>query len=196
MKNMLAVLPVLVLAATGCVSTASFEVSHAKLKPPAMPQQGTLVLVPFKDARGCTNALQLGGMGDNLKPKYIAGQGRPVADILTDYFREALQNCGYQVRNEPTPGLRILEGQVDQFWLHATPWKAVCDTKVVLRVKERADGPPLWERTLTSQEDDLMIIPNAMRAAVDSLLKQATSTFASPEFAQIVRGQTTASAGP
>ncbi len=40
-----------------------------------------------------------------------------------------------------------------------------------------------------------VIIPNAMRAAVDSLLKEATATFASPEFSRVVRGQSGSAGG-
>lgn len=196
MKKMLAVLPVVVVLVTGCVSTVPFEVSHAKLKAPATRQEGTLVLTPFKDARGCTNDIQIGGMGDKAKPAYIASQGRPVAEILTGYFREALEASGYQVRTEAAPGLRILEGQIDEFWLRASAWKAVCKTRVLVRVKDKPDGPSLWEKSLTSEEDDLVIIPNAMRAAVDSLLKEAIAAFASPEFAQVVRGTSAGSGSP
>jgi hypothetical protein len=193
MKSTLALLGLLTMVATGCVSTASFEVSHAKLKAPAVRQNGKLFLAAFKDTRAVTNAMIIGGVGDvaNPKPKYIASQARPVADILTDDFREALSICGYTVQTSPSADTRILQGEVAEFWLSGG-WKGLCRTRVILRLKDSESGPSLWEKTLTSEEDDLMIIPSAMRAAVDTLLKEAIAIFSSPEFGDAVRRKSAA----
>ncbi len=191
MKTTLCLLFLLTVVGTGCVSTAAFDVSHDKLKAPAVLQKGTVALAPFKDSRSVTNFNIIGGAGDvaNPKPKYITGQGRPLSEILTDDFREALEKCGYQVRTAPSSEApRTLHGEISEFWLGGQ-WKAVCRTRVVLQLKESDTGPSLWEKTLTSEEDDMVIIENAMRAAVTSLLKEAIATFSSKEFADAVDGK-------
>jgi hypothetical protein len=195
MKITLGLLFLLTIVGTGCVSTAAFDVSHEKLKAPAVLQEGTIALAPFKDSRAVTNSNIIGGVGDvaNPKPKYITGQGRPLSEIMTDDFREALEKCGYQVRTSPSSETtRTLHGEISEFWLSGG-WKGLCRTRVVLKLKDSDTGPSLWEKTLTSEEDDLMIIPNAMRAAMNSLLKEAIATFSSKEFADAVRGKPAAS---
>jgi hypothetical protein len=179
---------ILGLSTVGCVSTVPFHVGHEKLKTPSAPQHGTVVLLPFKDSRTLTNQMIIGGAGDREKPSqtFIAKQQRPVADILTDYFREALEVSGYQVRTGAAGDLPVLEAEVREFWLSAGTWKALCTTRVLLTLRARPEGPTIWERFLTSEEDDLMIIPNAMQAAVSTLLDEAVQAFTSPEFTAAV----------
>jgi hypothetical protein len=187
MKNTLGLFCLLTLVTSGC-SVARFEVNHAKLKAPVTTREGTVVLAPFKDSRGVTNATIIGGAGEvaTPKPRFVTAQGKPLSEILTDDFREALEVCGYQVRTAPAPDLRILQGEISEFWL-TTGWKAVCKTRVALQLKDSDTGPSVWEKTLASEEDDLMIVPNAMSAALDTLLKEAVQAFSAPDFAEALR---------
>ena len=187
MKRYLAVC-LLALSTVGCVSTVPFNVGHQKLKAPVALQHGAVVLMPFKDSRAVTNQMVIGGAGKREKPSptFIAKQLRPVADILTDYFREALKVSGYQTRTGDAGNLPVLDGEIREFWLSAGAWKSVCTTQVLLKLKRDSEGPVLWERTIASEEDDLMIIPNAMQAAVTTLLQNAVQAFSSPEFGSAV----------
>ena len=173
-----------------------YNVGHEKLKAPSIHQQGTVVLMPFKDTRSVTNPMIIGGFGKREKPSptFLAEQKRPVADILTDFFREALEVSGYQVRTSPTDNVPVLEGEISEFWLHAGTWKAFCTTRVMLKLRDSPEGPPAWERSLTSEEDDLMIIPNAMQAAVTTLLEEAVRAFTTPDFAGAVNRKANAAA--
>ena len=56
-----------------------------------------------------------------------------------------------------------------------------------MQLKGSETGPSIWEKTFASEEDDLMIVPNAMRAAVDTLLKEAVQAFSAPDFAEALR---------
>jgi len=172
------------LIVSGCVSTIPFEVKHDKLKNPPATRTGTLAIKPFVDSRSVTNALQVGGKGAKAKPTYIAKQGRPVADIVTDGVREALEKVGYKVESSPSPSLPMLEGDMSEFWL-TDSWTAVCNITVKLRL-HKEDGPVLWEKTLKSEDKETWIIPNAMTGAMDTLLKTAMEEFSSQAFADAV----------
>jgi hypothetical protein len=175
------------LVVSGCVSTVPFNVKHDKLKNPPATRTGTLAIKPFVDTRSVTNAMQVGGKGAKGKPAYIAGQGRPVADIVTDGVREALEKVGYKVESSPSPNLPVLEGDMSEFWL-TDSWTAVCNITVKLRLR-KGDGPVLWEKALRSQDKEGFIIPNAMTGAMDTLLKSAMEEFSSQPFSDAVAGK-------
>jgi hypothetical protein len=191
MKRTLFLVPLLgvLLLTSGCVSTIHFNVNHAKLKKPSVTREGTVSVKPFTDVRpGLTNAMQIGGKGSKAKPVYMAGQKRPVADILTDGFREALVLAGYKAQPAPGAAAPVLEGEISEFWL-TDKWKAVCKIGVLLRLRPSEGGQVLWEKRLQSEEDDLMIIPSAMTAAVTTLLNKAVEEFISQAFADAVAGR-------
>jgi hypothetical protein len=135
-----------------------------------------------------TNALQVGGKGERAKPAYIAGQGKPVADIVADGVREALEKVGYKVETSTAPNLPVLEGDLSEFWL-TDSWTAICKITLKLRLNKGGSGPPVWEKELKCQDTDWAIIPNAMTGAMDTLLKTAMEEFSSQPFADAVGGK-------
>jgi hypothetical protein len=189
MKNLpsLFLLLAMSMIVSGCVSTVPFDVKYAKLRNPSVLRTGTLAIQPFVDTRSVTNALQVGGKGAKAKPAYIAAQGRPVADLVTDGVREALQTVGYKVEASPSPDLPVLEGDLSKFWL-TDSWTAICDIVLKLRLR-KGDGAVLWEKELISQDKETWIIPSAMTGAMDKLLKDAMEGFASQPFADAVAGK-------
>ena len=172
--------------ACGCASTIPFKVKHDALKNPPATRGGSLALKPFVDTRAVTNAMQIGGKWKKAKPAYIAGQQRPIADILTDAFREALEKVGYRVQSSPSPNLPALEGEMSEFWLTDDWGGAICKIGVQLRLRQGGSSQALWEKGLKSEEDDWVIIPNAMTAAMNTLLKSAMTEFSSQTFADAV----------
>lgn len=179
----------LLVIASGCVSTVSFKVGHDRLKDPPAIRTGTLAVKPFVDTRpGVTNAMQIGGKWDKAKPVYLAKQQRPVADIVTDSFKEALEKVGYTVQSQPSPDEPVLEGDLSEFWLKDNWGGAFCTIAVSLQLRRGENGQVLWQKQLHSYEDDLVIIPNAMQAAMNSILASAMTEFSSQSFADAVAG--------
>ena len=178
------------LFASGCVSTIPFKVKHDALKNPPATRGGELALKPFTDTRGVTNAMQIGGKWDKATPVYLAKQQQPVAGIVTDGFREALEKVGYKVQSAPAANVAVLEGDMSEFWL-TDNWKgAICKIAVQLRLRRGEGGQVLWEKGIKSEEDDWAIIPNAMTAAMNTLLKTAMAEFSSQAFADgVVAGK-------
>lgn len=180
----------LALWTSGCMSTISFKVGHDRLKPPATLREGLVGFQPLVDARpGVTNALQIGGKWTKADPIYLAGQGRPVADIVSDGLQEALTQAGYKHLTRPESGTQMVEGELLDFWLTDNWGGAVCRIAVKLRVRRGMGGEILWEKTIRAEEDDLVIIPNAMQAAMTTLLQRAVEEFASTDFAGAVAGR-------
>ena len=145
MKRTLSLVSLVALSAllTGCASTVSFKVKHDALKNPPATREGTLAVKPFVDTRGITNAMQIGGKWEKAKPAYLAKEKRPVADIVTDGFREALQKVGYTVDSAPAPTVAVLEGDMSQFWLTDNWGGAVCKIAVQLRLRQGDNGQVL-----------------------------------------------------
>ena len=142
----------------------------------------------FVDKRAVTNAMQIGGKWAKAKPAYLAKQQRPVADIVTDGFREALEKVGYKI--QPSAGLKTptLEGDISEFWLTDNWGGAICRIAVLLRLRQGGSGQVVWEKGLKCEEDDLAIIPNAMTAAMNTLLNSAMTEFSSQAFADAMAG--------
>jgi hypothetical protein len=139
----------------GCASTIKLPVEHGKTAPPARKQSGTLALASFVDARGMTNAMLIGGRGDAANPKkplFLVKQQKPLSDVVTDDFKEALEVCGYQVRTGAAETLPVLEGTIEEFWIGEYAWEAVCRISVDLELKDKANGQVLWKKSLTSEE--------------------------------------------
>lgn len=172
------------------MSTISFKVGHDRLKPPAVRREGTLQVQALSDVRpGVTNLLQIGGKWEKSDPVYLAAQGRPVAEIVSEGLQEALGLAGYRHLTAPGPGTPVLEGELLDFWLTDNWGGAFCRIAVKIRVRREAGGEVLWEKTIRGEEDDLIIIPNAMQAAMTTLLQRAVEEFATPAFAGAVGGQ-------
>ena len=176
------------LFACGCATTVPFTVKHDPLKNPPATREGVLAVEPVVDTRAVTNAIQIGGKWAKAKPAYLAKQQRPVADIVTDGFREALEKVGYKIQPSPSPGTAVLEGDMSEFWLTDDWGGAICKIGVHLRLRQGGSGQVLWEKGLRSEEDDWAIIPNAMTAAMNTLLKSAMTEFSSQAFADAVAG--------
>lgn len=176
------------LFAGGCATNIPFNVKHDSLKNPPATREGVLAVKPFIDTRAVTNATQIGGKWAKAKPAYLAKQQRPVADIVTESFREALEKVGYKIQPAPGPGTAVLEGDLSEFWLTDDWGGAICKIGVQLRLSQGGSGQVLWEKGLKSQEDDWAIIPNAMTAAMNTLLKSALTEFSSQAFADAVAG--------
>ena len=142
----------------------------------------------FVDKRAVTNAMQIGGKWAKAKPAYLAKQQRPVADIVTDGFREALEKVGYKIQPSAGPRTPTLEGDISEFWLTDNWGGAICRIAVLLRLRQGGSGQVVWEKGLKCEEDDLAIIPNAMTAAMNTLLNSAMTEFSSQAFADAMAG--------
>jgi len=141
------------------------------------------------DTRAVTNAMQIGGKWAKAKPAYMAKQDRPVADIVTDGIREALEKVNYKLRSTTDVTTPVLEGELFEFWLTDNWGGAFCKIGVLLRLRQGEGGIVLWEKRLRAEEDDMVIIPNAMQAAMTSLLQSAVEAFSSESFAGAVAGR-------
>lgn len=179
----------LLLLTSGCASTIPFTVGHDKLKDPPRTRAGVLTVKTLTDTRAVTNALQIGGKWAKAKPAYVAKQDRPVAEIVTDGIREALEKVSYSIQSSPDPATPVLEGELFEFWLTDNWSGAFCKIGIELRLRQGEGGTVLWEKRLRAEEDDLVIIPNAMQAAMTSLLQSAVEAFSSDAFAEAVAGR-------
>jgi len=179
----------LMLLTSGCASTIPFKVGHEKLKDPPTTREGVLMVKTLVDRRAVTNAMQIGGKWAKAKPAYVAKQDRPVADIVTDGIREALEKVNYKIQSTPDATTPVLEGEMFEFWLTDNWSGAFCKIGVVLRLRQGEGGTVLWEKRLRAEEDDMVIIPNAMQAAMNSLLRSAVEEFSSGAFAEAVAGR-------
>jgi hypothetical protein len=180
------------LLACGCASQIPFKVGHDRLQEPTYKRDGSLAMKAFADTRSVTNAMQIGGKWKKAKPAYVAKQKQPVAQIVQDGFREALEKVGYRVETQNPGGLPTLEGEMFEFWLTDDWGGAICRIGVQTRLKSADGSAVLWEARLNSEEDDWAIIPNAMQAAMNTLLKRAMDEFATSVFSNAVVGKKSA----
>jgi len=184
----IASLAAIALLTSGCVSAVPFAVKHDRLQNPPATREGALAIKPFIDTRSVTNATQIGGKWQKAKPVYLAKQNCPVAGIVQDGFRESLEKVGYRIETSPTATTPVLEGELSEFWLTDDWGGAICKITVMARLRQGGQGTPLWEHRFHSEEDDWVIIPNAMTAAMNTLLKLAIEEFSKAQFAEAVAG--------
>ncbi len=146
----------------------------------------------FVDKRSVTNAMIIGGKWDKGSPIYLAKQNRPVAALMQEYVAEALQKVGYRIEPNPAATTPTLEGELTEFWLKDDWGGAVCTITLVTRLRKGPEGAVLWEYAFHSKEDDWVIIPNAMVAAINTLLKSTMDQFSQVQFSDAVNGVTAA----
>jgi hypothetical protein len=128
--------------------------------------------------------MQIGGKWKKAQPVYLAKQNRPVAGIVQEGFQEALEKVGYRIEPNPSATTPVLEGELSEFWLTDDWGGAICKITVQASLRQGGGGATLWQHQFHSEEDDLMIIPNAMTAAMNTLLKQAMEEFSKTGFAE------------
>jgi len=185
------------------VGTTRLQIERSPFDVDVDRQRGEIAVRTFRDLRPEDRRPYVGAKRNNfgmVLGHVAAPEDRPLEDILTGYFVEALQRAGYRALREDEAGARsagdfrpvaVLEGDIETFWLdmYMATWH-----NVVLAVRLRdLEGQVLWESRLRGDETNVLWsgasgeMEKVIRQALDKALAQAVAAFAADDFAERVR---------
>ncbi len=193
MKYILAFLFILV-----CSGCTPITLIHDPLVPPAEPGKGKILVRQFVDQRDCKN-YRIGDVRSNhfiVTGHYETAQKRPLVEVLTPYFADALKTAGYEPLSERAtttakPDLKLY-GTIRKFSIDFNA-EGFYDCAMIVRLaaSKPCSEEIVWEEDIYVSESanvNALELPwTKINTLLTKGLNEAVQKFASPEFKQLVQ---------
>lgn len=194
---------VLALGSACATGTTRLEIERSPFEADVALREGDILVRTFQDLRAEDRRPYVGAKrnGYGMVLGHVAApEDRPLEEIITGYFVEALQRVGYRALREDDADppdaadfrpVAILEGDIETFWLdmYMTTWHNVV---IAVRLRDLGDQV-LWEGRFRGDESNVLWVgasgelEKVIRQALDKALAQAIAEFAADDFADQVR---------